>query len=201
VIRLLWFLLALLLTETEPDDHEPDDADLDEPDDEPIRDPLKKLKAREEQVARLAMKLDRKDKEIARLAKRVEELEATGGGAEIVAALRQENAFMRSAIASGHHTIDLDTAFTLMTSKGFIDAVEITDDGEVEGMDQAFERMAARYPWLVDTDIPEDDEPDRPLGRSGRPVGAKRDKGGKQPDNAGLAMRFPALRNRVRAPR
>lgn len=205
ILRVLWLLATLLLEGSDgngdgdgndDDDTDPDADHQDEPeDDAEIKDPARKIQALEEQRARFIRKLDKKDK-------RIRELEAATGDAETFAALRQENAFLRSAIASGHHTIDLDTAFTLMTSKGFLDAVEIAEDGEVEGMDEAFEKMLARYPWLADEDIPEDDdEPDRTLGRSGRPVGAKRKKGSKQPDNATYQRRFPALRGRVRVPR
>ena len=113
--------------------------------------------------------------------------------------MNAENAFFRTAIASGHHTIDLDTAWTLLTTKGFADAVSIDDDGDVTGMAEALDRVIARYPWIVSDDLPDDDEPDPPLKPSGRRTNARKD-GGHQPDDAALSKRSPALRNKVKAP-
>jgi hypothetical protein len=154
MIRFLWFLLAALLFDTDDndaddadaDDTTDDDADDDKPDadgDEAITDVptlQRKLKARKEQVGRLAKKLSNKDAEIKKLEK------ASGkNDSETVESLRVENAFLRTAITSGE-SLDLDTAWVLANSKGFMDAVKVKDDGTVEGMDTALEKLIVRIP-------------------------------------------------------
>jgi hypothetical protein len=120
VIRFLWLLLATLFAETATDDTNDIDADTDDEqhdqDAEMIRDPLAKLKAREEQVARLAKKLSKKDAEIKARDKRIAELESISDGDALHAA-RLEGAFLRATITSDVLLSDLDTARALGHSK------------------------------------------------------------------------------------
>jgi hypothetical protein len=75
--------------------------------------------------------------------------------------------------------------------------VEISDEGEVSGMDKAMENLTGRYPWLADS-YEEDEEPsDAPL-----PPKPKTGTSRKTGSNAGatnkkaMAERFPALKQR-----
>jgi hypothetical protein len=44
---------------------------------------------------------------------------------------------------------DLDMAWDLMNLRHFVDAVEVAEDGKVQGMDDAVDRLIDRYPFLV----------------------------------------------------
>lgn len=52
---------------------------------------------------------------------------------------------MRAVLSRGD-ALDTDTTYTLLEGKGFLDTVEVDDNGAVEGMDDALERCVARYP-------------------------------------------------------
>jgi hypothetical protein len=127
---------------------------------------------------------------------RIKELEGQDGNADTGAlrSTRLELAFLKVAIEREEPIGDLDTAWDLANVRGFLDAVEIEEDGAASGMAEALDRIADRYPWLVDDDaLPGDDDapPSRP---GGRPVTPKRHRGTET--RAGLEKRFPALRRR-----
>ena len=72
--------------------------------------------------------------------------------------------------------------------------MEVADDGTVQGMEDAVDRVLDRYPFLVgSSDSPEEDDSPKPAGT--RPVGPITQK---RPARASLAERFPALRRRHR---
>lgn len=77
--------------------------------------------------------------------------------------------------------------------------VEITDDGEVEGLDEAIEALAKSDPYLLakgkdDEDEDDEDEDEKPRRKrsTGTPPGSKRTKG--NPNRDKLVSKYPALR-------
>jgi hypothetical protein len=167
-------------TDAEPaDDEEPTADDLDE-----IRDPRAKIEALSEANARLVRKVEARDAEIARLNE--------GGESEAVRDLRLENAFLRAVVALPDPIRELDDAWTLGNNRGFFDTVEIADDGTVTGMDDALDRLADRYPWLLDPDAPSDRDDGPPKRGTPKPPRRKSSENGPTP--AELRGRFPALR-------
>ena len=76
--------------------------------------------------------------------------------------------------------------------------VEITEDGEVEGLDDAIKALAKSDPYLLadkadkDDEDEDDDEDDKPRRRTGTPPSSKRKKG--QPNADKLRQKYPALR-------
>lgn len=70
--------------------------------------------------------------------------------------------------------------------------VEIDEDGEVEGLDEAIEKLATSEPYLLDTSKEEKDDKDKKRrGATGQPTGGKR-KG--NPNRDKLLAKYPALR-------
>lgn len=148
--------------------------------DEDIRDPRARLKAEQEKMKRLSGKLTRAEEELA----------------EAQTALREsrvESAFHR-AVISRAETIDLETAWDLATIRGFMDTVQVSDAGEVAGIDEALTRLLDRYPWLRE-EPPAAAEPDpsRPM-RTAPPPKKRRDGAASQHSDASMKERFPALR-------
>jgi hypothetical protein len=124
---------------------------------------------------------------------RIRELEAgNGNGSEALRRSRLETAFLRTAYDRDEPIADLETAWDLANAKGYLDPVKIADDGTVQGMMEALNRLVGRYPYLADVaDV--DDESDPPTNASGRPMNRRRPAPG-VPTRAGLQERFPALR-------
>ena len=106
--------------------------------------------------------LDRLHRKINRQKARIEELEE---GGDPVSAKRSSprvwrSAFLHAVIRRGE-PLDVETAWDLANIRGFLDATKVDDDGNVEGMEDALERVLERYPWLADEppyDPDEDDE-------------------------------------------
>lgn len=182
--------------EGERDPDLPPADDLDEDDDEPteeelVKHPRLKKLSEEAKRHRLAAKAekDRADAAEAALAA------ASGkGNDEQVRQLRIELAATKANLARPEPFKDLDAALALLDLGG----IQVDDDGNVVGVDQALDFVARKYPYMVDdsggttTDRPSPaDLPDRPSGRMTN--GPK-----KQPgyDRALLEKRFPALRSR-----
>jgi hypothetical protein len=154
---------------------------------EEIRDPQAKIKALEEQVGRLSKKLKSKDEHI-------EQLEAGGNQSAELTASRLEAAFYRTLLFREEPIADVEAAWDLASAKGYLDTVKI-EDANVEGMEEALDRLVSRYPYLVDEKEDEEDEEAPKSG--GRPV-ATSARRRKETGAATLAERFPALRGRRR---
>lgn len=75
-----------------------------------------------------------------------------------------------------------------------LDDVEITEDGDVEGLEEAIEALAKSDPYLLETGKKDDDEEDgkKPRRRAGQPTGNRRKKG--NPNRDRLVAKYPALR-------
>jgi hypothetical protein len=170
------------------DDHEkegtpPDDA-------EATKNPKARIKSLLEANARLVRKLKARDK-------RIQELEADGDGdGDQLRTARLEVAFLCTVMNSEDRIDDVETAWTLGTARGYFDPVKISDDGEVEGMDEALGRLLERYPYLVGEDA-DDEEPPKTSGPSGwQPL--KNREAAQASSEASMRQRFPALRRRRR---
>jgi hypothetical protein len=194
-LLLLPFLTLLTKTKADPDPGpDLDELDDEDDDDEQIRNPKALVKSLREANSRLARKLKKRDQ-------RIQELEAHGDSDDDEEEededtdprlLKLENAFLRAAIDMDDPITDLETAWTLATEKGFLDAVK--DDGE--GMPEALDKLVDRYPYLVDV---ADDEPaPRPNRDTGRTPRRASPRASMAAGNAALAKRFPALRGKVR---
>jgi hypothetical protein len=79
---------------------------------------------------------------------------------------RAEGSTVRGEFPSGREPredpiADLDMAWDLMNLRHFVDAVEVAEDGKVQGMDDAVDRLIDRYPFLVSgfSDSTEESEP------------------------------------------
>jgi len=178
-----WLLLLLaLLFETAPED----DPDAD-PDDEEVRDPIAKIRSLTEANARLARQKRKAEERLAEL-EEPGTPKPTDDGARTT---RLENAFLRTAIEGGTD-LDLDTAWTLLEGKGLLDLVTVTDEGAVEGMDAALERLLDRYPWL--SHEPPEVEPTAVSGAKAPPPKKKRDPNAI--DESAIRDRFPQLKRR-----
>lgn len=189
--------LASLLFRTAPDgapdeeeeeelEEEEDGSSKDEEEGEPIRDPEKQA---------LSHEAGRWRKKLRAAEAQIKELETTQ--AEKVAAAirgaRLETAFLR-VVFERDESIDVETAWDLANVRGFLDAVKIGDDGSVDGMTDAIDRVLARYPWLADEPIGTDDGLTEPLRRTASPP--MRRPGTKEPQfsREQLQKRLPALR-------
>lgn len=71
-----------------------------------------------------------------------------------------------------------------------LDDVEITEDGEVDGLEEAIEDLAKEHPYLLSKDEDDEDE-DKPKRKIGQKTGTKK-KG--QPNREALLKKYPALR-------
>jgi hypothetical protein len=187
MVRLLWLLLALLM-ETAPENDEPED-DADEPDDgeEEVRDPEKQALSRE--AGRWRQKFRAAESRIA-------ELEAGGEAKEALRSSRLESAFLRAVLAH-NGPLDVETTWDLANVRGFLDAVTIDTDGNVDGMDEALARVLDRYPWLADEPVGDVGD-GSPARRTAPPPKKKKDGAAEQHSRASLEARFPALRRHSR---
>ena len=217
MVKLLHLMMLLWAMETAPaeaeldesgEEEEPGDSAGDEAasqetatesEDDELTDPRDYLDVKNEHKKMASLqdhinRLHRKAEQQAAYIKQLEEGAKPQPDEGALNAARLETAFMRSAIALGHQSLDLDTAWTLMESKGLLDAVAITDDGGVEGMDDAWSRVLSRYPWLVEEPPLEDVEPATPLRRTASPPRKRTDALAAQTTQARLVERFPELR-------
>jgi hypothetical protein len=121
---------------------------------------------------------------------RLKEMKDDTSMPEALRAARLEAAFLREVLARDER-VDLETAWDLANARGYLDPVKLTDDGAVEGMVEAFDRLLGRYPYLADD---EDDEPapDQQPAPKIRPPGGRASR--QDLGVAGLRDRFPALR-------
>ena len=103
---------------------------------------------------------------------------------------KRELAFIRAA---GQQFADLDAAWKLIDRK----LITISDDGEVNGANDAIDALIDRHPFIVTTDADEkhakDDNPFRPT-TSGSPMTGKKRPVTSEPSAATLAKKYPALR-------
>jgi hypothetical protein len=197
---LIWLWLALsrlLFLTTDSGGSDDDDAgdDGDGPGDgdpaggggdEEIRDPKAKIAALTEANGRLAR---RKKK----LEARVSELErGTSNGGEALRSARLESAFLRAVMNSEQGITDTETAWDLLDARGFLDAVKIGDDGQVEGMDEAVERLLSRYPWLIEDEA--EPPPERPTLPKSPRTPTRNKEVPSLTDRKTLEQRFSALR-------
>ncbi len=203
MLRLLAVLWTLLLDTADPPD--PDDDDDQEPDWSTIRDPIAKLHSEWEKNRRLTRRLTLAE---ARLEERQAAdppkptrdppapAPASGAtGDEQLRASQLEAAFLRSIMAREDVISDVETAWTLLHARGFVDTVNVTDSGEVEGMDEALDKLLGRYPYLAD--VPEQVEP-VPTTHGGKQTAMnKRRSPVNLPSASALAQRLPALRRGV----
>jgi seryl-tRNA synthetase len=199
VLKLLWAIL--LLEETNDDDDIPPDDDdeshdddpPDDDDDEDIRDPKAKIAALKDEKERHKRNAKKAREDLDKANQRIKQLE-DGGATDGDGESRIEAAFWKSLVVGPHKIADHESALDLFTARGFIDLVTVGDDGEVAGMDEAMEKMLARYPWLADDDLPTDDDADTPPKR--RTASPPRKKKDSQPvqTRADLEKRLPHLR-------
>lgn len=184
MLMLLWHLEVM----TDSDDKPEEESEDQEPEEEEvIRNPRKYELSREAAAWRKKFR----DAEA-----RVKELEAERNSDELVGALRSsrmESAFLRSALQRGE-AMDVQTAWDLLHARGFADAVTVTDDGQVEGMDEAIGRVLDRYPWLAEP--PPEESDDQPHQRTASPPRKRVDKAGQRVSEARLSQRFPALKGK-----
>lgn len=80
------------------------------------------------------------------------------------------------------------TAFRLLD----LSEVEIDEDGDITGLDDAIKALVKSDPYLLDSSKDEDDEDDEKSGPIGQPTGRKRGKG--NPNRDKLLDKYPALR-------
>jgi hypothetical protein len=192
-LLLLLRLLLLLLDDADPpdDDNAEGDSDLDD-EVEATRNPKARIKSLLAANERLTKKLEKQAKQIKELQSQQNGDDSDDQRSEL-ATMRLENAFYRAVLASGEK-VDLEDAWLLMTSRGFIDTVEVGDDGTVQGMDKALEKCLSRYPFLLtDPSLADDEEDDdQPPRRTASPPRKKRDKESPY-SRSELAKRLPAL--------
>jgi hypothetical protein len=105
--------------------------------------------------------------------------------------LRIENAFLKS---NKYAWKNPSTALRLLDRS----EIDLGDDGEVEGLEEALDALAKSDPYLLaeqkdDDDDDEDDEKPKPRKRTGQPVQKKRTNKG-QPNRDALLAKYPALR-------
>lgn len=79
------------------------------------------------------------------------------------------------------------TAFRLLD----LDDVEIDEDGDITGLDEAIKKLAKSDPYLLDTGKKDEDDEDDDKS-TGQPTGRKRGKG--NPNRDKLLDKYPALR-------
>jgi hypothetical protein len=179
----------MVTTEEELDQEQHDEdeeQEEEEEEQEEIRDPVAKARAETEKAARLSKKLTQVEAELAELRKAKDE----HPDAQALRASRVESAFLRHVIDSGER-YDLEAMWDLARVRGFLDTLEVSDDGEVSGMDDAISRVLDRYPWLR-----EDAPATTDAGTKTRtaPPPRKRDNGPAKPLESTMRERFPALR-------
>jgi hypothetical protein len=201
----LWLLfLRLLFLDTDPGGSDGDDdgdsgdddgdgdgdpADTPPDDAEATKNPKARIRSLLGANARLNRKLKEKDQRIAEL--------ETGSDDGALQEARLVAAYWRHIATSDVKLNDAETALDLAMGKGFFDVLKFSEDGEVEGLGEAFARIVERYPWLV-ADGDEDEEPHPSPPTSGRqPLTRSKDIGATQMSKAKMKERFPALRRRV----
>jgi hypothetical protein len=95
---------------------------------------------------------------------------------------------MKAVMGRGD-SLDTDTAWDLLHSPGFVDAVAIdgeTGEPDLDSMNEAIEKLLARYPWLTGADSIPDEEPDGP-----RAPKVTTGTGKRKPDSSsGVTVRF-----------
>jgi len=207
MLRAFWFLLLSMFAETgygdagDPDAGDPSgngDADKQEKDAaleaafDATKDPAAKFHAMQDHIGRLHRRLDERDKHIRALEAEMDSGGGNGGDGTPSGdahELRLENAFLRSAMAADA-PLDLDTAWDLLRVRGFVDTVNVGDDGKVTGMDDALAKLVERYPWLADAPTPPEPRPSPPAIKGAR----KRQDPSAGLSRSGLESRFPALK-------
>jgi hypothetical protein len=198
VLRLLW--LILMLEEGDPpgdDDQDDDDNDTEEDDaPEPPTDEELKNNPRIKELSRENGKWRIK---LRKAEERIEELEDGDGQASVLRTSCVEAAFWRSLVVGPHKIADHESALDLFTARGFADLVKIDENLEVSGMDDAIEKLVARYPWLADDDLPSDDDVDVPSRRTAPPPRKKMDTTQAKPSRKELEKRMPHLRKHAKA--
>ena len=159
----------------DPDDDDPgDDDDASDKDKEAekdaaleaefaaIKDRKAKFGAMKDQIQRLHRRLAERDKRIQVLEAEVDAAgsgdgdsgdgdkgkdgKGKGGESGDANELRLENAFLRSAMTADEPIQDMELAWNLLNTKGFVDSVKVADDGTVTGMDDALAKVVERYP-------------------------------------------------------
>jgi hypothetical protein len=192
-------LLGMLLAETAPKlDQEQDDENgeqSDEQEQEPseeeqeggeeIRDPVAKLHAERSKFQRLSKKLTAAEEELAELRKARDEDPTI----QALRASRIETAFLHAVISSGE-SYDLEAMWDLANVRGFLDAIDVSDDGEVSGMDEAIGRVLDRYPWLREDET----IPSTPSTGAKQPTPKLRRSTAQGPSASSMRERFPALK-------
>jgi len=201
MLRMLWFLLLSMFAETGDGDGDPPDAGNGESEEDAdarlkaefdtTKDPAAKFAAMQDHIGRLHRRLDERDKRIRALEAQVDSGGGGGDGAPAGDAdeLRLENAFLRSAMAADA-PLDLDTAWDLLRVRGFVDTVNVGDDGKVTGMDDALAKLVERYPWLADAPPVPEPKVLPPAIKGAR----KRPDASAGQNRRGLESRFPALK-------
>lgn len=187
-LQMLWLLLA---AETVPDTDEPEEEEDDEEEEEE-----EQPRDQGRRIAAMQDHLDRLHKKIRRQTIRIQELEEghDPGLSDALRSSRVESAFLR-AVLDRKEPLDVETTWDLANVRGFLDAVQVDDDGKVDGIDVALSRCLDRYPWLAEEplDAPEDDEADTSLPRrTARGPKKRSDSAGKVQEGS-LRKRLPAI--------
>jgi hypothetical protein len=179
---------------------EEEDADAGQDEQEPVeldgktyKDPEAKIRALESEKTRHAVnaKKARAERDAA-----VAELEQAkrASSAEGLKEARMESAFYRELLKR-KEPVDAETTWDLLHVRGFVDTITVNEDGTVEGMDAALEKLFDRYPWLLDgyVEIIEEEEGE-PKRRTAPPPRKRRDSAGDVPTAASVnVQRFPSL--------
>lgn len=171
------------------------------------------LKAAKEELARVRKRLSASDKNKAAAEKRLRELENKGKPEDEVAKQELEEAKERASKASESvRKLAVTNAFLIASQKAKVnwfdvkiaqaaiesDDIEIDEEGNVTGMDEAVKALAKAKGFLVDRgkSDKEDEEEDKKNGPSGSAVGSrKKPKGSNTLDENKLREMFPALKN------
>ena len=150
-----------------------------------------KIAALQRHINRMHRKVEKADRKLLELADRIGKPPSADTEAALSSA-RVENAFLREAISRGAD-VDVETMWDLAQARGFLDVVKVTD-GKVEGIDDAYDRVLERYPWLTEEPA-SDADADIPSKRTA--PGPRKRKDGNAPDPSSLVARMPHLAKHV----
>jgi hypothetical protein len=201
------------------DDEEDDDADDDDDDeDKDLDDATKKrIKKLSDENAKWRNRHRRRGERITELERELQELkkgktkskskddEEDAGGDSEDSELKAENEKLKQQLFKQ----ELKSQFTdLVTGKDAVavfknnrtafklldlDEVDVDDDGEIIGLEDAVKALAKSDPYLLDADDDDDDDDETPK-RTGKPPRRKKTTG--NPDREKLLKKYPALATR-----
>ncbi len=161
-----------MIDEENNDEHESGGGDGGQSSSEQTRNPQARIKSLLEANQRLSKKLAQREA-------RIKELEQAS-------TTEQQAEFLKHVYSNGIKLVDLDTALYLAHKEGVF---------EEENLSEAIDAMLDTYSFLVEDEDNGQSAPKQKQG--GRTLSKPKDKG---VDQAALARRFPALRQRPHGP-